>query len=154
MNSSRRWLIVFAIVISVLVIATVSLVLVTKDDEIALLPEDTPQGVVQRYLLAIKDKDYQTAYGYLSFEQTGKLITYNEWIRWIYPSDLSETWKATLGETTQYDDEATVEIIIDRFYQGGPFGNSQYSEQINFQLIKVKDSWFITSPVYLYYWME
>ena len=48
MNSSRRWLIIFATVMVVLIIATTLLVFLTGENEADLLPEDTPEGVVQR----------------------------------------------------------------------------------------------------------
>ena len=61
MNSSRRWLGVFAVIIGILVIATVSLVLFNNGKKVTLLPEDAPQGIVQRYLIAIWNGDYQQA---------------------------------------------------------------------------------------------
>lgn len=153
MNSSRRWLIIFAIVISVLVLATVSLVLLTKGNEVTLLSEDTPQGIVQRYLLAIQDKDYQKAYGYLHIDQSGKIITYYHWLNSvpIYQTTPQNVWKATLGKTTQNGDNATVEVTIDTFRPGGPFEDPLRSQQIIFQLSKIDGKWLITSPTYIYW---
>jgi hypothetical protein len=154
MNSSRRWLIIFAIVISILVIATVSLVLLMKGNEIALLPQDTPQGIVQRYLIAVQEKNYQKAYNYLSFEPSQKIKAYDDWLRMVIGapqiSDQS-AWKATLGKTTQNGDNATVEVIIDTFRPGGPFEDLLRSQQIIFQLSKIDGKWLITSPAYIYW---
>ena len=96
-------MIIFAIVIGVLVIVTVSLVLSTKGDKIVLLPEDTPQGIVQRYLMAVQDKDYQQAYNYLSFDTSGEITTYDDWLSSVaLPQTSNQTaWEATLGKTTQ-----------------------------------------------------
>lgn len=149
MDSSRRWLIIFAIVIGVLVIATVSLVLFAKENQVTLLPENTPQGTVQRFLIAVQDKDYLKAYNYLSLDQTGKIITYNDWIMRV--SYVQSTWKATLGKVTENGDNATVEVTIDIISPGGPFENSTYSQQLTFQLIKENGLWFIVSPTYLYW---
>ena len=152
MNSSRRWLFIFAIVIGVLVIATVSLVLLTKGNKVTLLPEDSPQGTVQRYLMAIQEKDYQKAFGYLSFSPTDKITSFSDWLMMVGPQSSSQSvWRATLGTVTENENNATVEINIDTLRSGGLFGDSQFSQQINFLLIKKGNSWFITSPNYIYW---
>ena len=150
MNSSRRWLFIFAIVIGVLVIATVSLVLLTKGNKVTLLPEDSPQGTVQRYLVAVQEKDYQQAFGYLSFSPTDKITTYNDWLMIVGPQASSQAvWKATLGKVTLNGNNATVEVNIDTAHPGGLFGNSQYSQLIIFQLAKTANVWLITSPTFI-----
>ncbi len=152
MNSSRRWLVLFAIVIGVLVIATVFLVLLTKGNKVTLLPEDSPQGTVQRYLVAIQENDYQKAFGYLSFSPTDKITTYNDWLMMVGPQASSQAvWKATLGKITVNGNNATVEVTIDTARPGGLFGNSQYSQFIIFLLAKTANAWFITSPTYIYW---
>ena len=152
MNSSRHWLFIFAIVIGVLVIATVSLVLLTKGNKVTLLPEDSPQGTVQRYLMAIQEKDYQKAFGYLSFSPTDKITSFSDWLMMVGPQSSSQSvWRATLGTVTENENNATVEINIDTLRSGGLFGDSQFSQQINFLLIKKGNSWFITSPTYIYW---
>ena len=123
MNSSRRWLIIFAIVISILVIATVSLVLLTKGNEVALLSEDTPQGIVQRYLIAVQEKNYQKAYNYLSFDPSQKIKTYDDSFRTVIGEPQISNQpvrKATLDKTTQ-NGSFTVEVTIDTFRPGWTF---------------------------------
>jgi len=153
MNSSRRWLVIFGIVIAVLIIATTSLVLLTRGSKVVLLPEDTPQGTVQRYLLAVQNKDFQQAYGYLSFDESGQFTTYNDWIRMmpVPQSPNQPAWRATLGETTQNGSSATVDVTIDVFHPGGLFGGSQFSQHMTYVLTKTVNKWFITSPTYLYW---
>jgi hypothetical protein len=153
MDSSRRWLIIFAIVIGILVIATISLVLLTKGNEVALLPEDTPQGIVQRYLIAVQEKDFQKAYSYLSFDPSEKIQTYDDWLRMVIGEpqmSIQPAWKATLGKTTQNGDYAIVEVTIDTG-TGGPFEGLSRSHQIIFQLSKIDGKWLITSPTYIYW---
>jgi hypothetical protein len=152
MNSSNRWLIIFAIVIGILVIATVSLVLLIKGNEVTLLPEDTPQGIVQRYLIAVQEKDYPVAYNYLYFDSSQKNQTYNDWLSMVMPQASNQvTWKASLGKTTQNGNNASVEVIIDTVRPGGPFGNPTSSQQILFQLSKIDGKWLIASPTYIYW---
>jgi hypothetical protein len=153
MSSSRRWLIIFTIIISVLVITTVSLAVFTNGKEVALLPEDTPQGIVQRYLIAVQEKNYQTAYSYLSFDPLQKIETYDDWLRivtGVQTSNQSE-WKAALNKVIQNGDNATVEVAIDTIRPGEPFGDLTSSQQIIFQLIKIDSMWLITSPTYIYW---
>jgi hypothetical protein len=150
MNSSRRWLFIFTIVIGILVIAAVSLVLLTKGNKVTLLAEDSPQGVVQRYLIAIQEKDYQQAFNYFSFNPTDKIMTYNDWLMMVGPQASSQSaWKAALGKVTLNGNNATVEVTIDTARPGGLFGNSQTSQLIIFQLTKTANSWWITSPTYV-----
>jgi len=154
MNSSRRWLIIFGIAIGILIIATVSLVLLTKGKEVALLSEDTPQGIVQRYLIAVQEQNYQQAFNYLSIEPSEKIKTYDNWLRTVIGEIQyvdRNVWKATLGKTTQNADNATVAVTIDILQPGGPLGDSLRSQQIIFQLIKINEKWFITSPTYIYW---
>ena len=70
MDNSRRWFAVFASIIALLVLVSVVLVFISEGREARLLPADTPQGIVQRYLIALQKRDYQQAYGYLHFEST------------------------------------------------------------------------------------
>lgn len=153
MDSSRRWLIIFAIVISILVITIVTLVLLTEGNEVALLPEDTPQGIVQRYLIAIQERNYQEAYSYISFDPLQKIETYDDWLRMVTGAQTSNQpeWKATLDKTTQNGDNATVEVAIDTIRPGGLFGDLMSSQRIIFQLSKIDGTWLITSPTYIYW---
>ncbi|MBN1190130.1 MAG: hypothetical protein JXA46_10290 [Dehalococcoidales bacterium] len=154
MSSSRRWLIFFSVIIGVVAISTVFLVLLTKDDQVVLLPDNTPQGTVQRYLIAIQDQDYEEAYGYLSFEPSQNIESYDAWLRMTggIPQTTSQTvWKATLGTATRYDDSASVEVTIDTLRPGGPFSDPVRSQLIFFRLAEISGEWFITSPTYIYW---
>jgi hypothetical protein len=154
MNSSRRWLGIFTAVIGILAIVAVLLVLFTNGRKVTLLDENTPQGTVQRYLIELKDTKYAKAYAYLLFSPSDKISTYNDWLTSnVSPYSYNQTtWKATLGKVTQDGNNATVDVMVDTFRPGGIFSNSQYSQQIVFILTKTGNSWFITSPTYLY-WM-
>jgi hypothetical protein len=151
--NSRRWLIVFAVIIGVLAITTLSLVLLTKGNKVALLPDDTPQGIVQRYLIAVREQDYREAYGYLSIDPSQKVTTYDDWFRRVggISRTYQATWKATLGKTTQNGDNASVEVSIDTFRPEGPFTDPVRNQLIIFQLAKIGGKWLITSPTYIYW---
>ncbi len=151
MRSSRRWLLAFGLTIGVLVIVTMALVLTTSSlgDE-PLLPENTPEGTVQRFLLAVRDEDYLAADSYLSPTIDDK-IAYD--LRRPQPvgSGDGPGWKATLGKSIVRDDEATVDVTVDVFRPRGPFESSVRTHQVTFFLKKEGASWKITSPVNLWW---
>ena len=156
MKSSSRLLIAFGVAIGVLVIVAVVLVLTMPSEEgVSLLPEDTPEGTVQRFLLALQAEDYLEAYSYLSPQRTEK-IPYEEWSeegRLDSPGE-KPGWKATLGKSTAKDDEATVKVKVEVLRPSGPFRNPVRTHDITFVLKKEGGSWAIASPSELWwlYW--
>ncbi len=153
MRSSRRWLLTFGLAIGILVIAIVALVLITASPEDApLLPEDTPEGTVQRFLLAVRDEDYLVAESYLSptIDVDDKIAYDLRRNRAVGPGG-GAGWKATLGKSVVRDDEATVDVMVDVFRPRGPFENSVSTYRITFFLKKEGASWKITSPVNLWW---
>ena len=85
MKSSSRLLLGFGITIGILVVVAVALVLSTRGS-VPLLPEDTPQGTVQRFLTALQNKDLQKAYTYLSLDVKGEKMPYQDWVNTMCPS--------------------------------------------------------------------
>jgi hypothetical protein len=158
MKTSSRALIGFGIGIAVLVIVTIVLVLTIGKGNPPLLQEKTPQGVVQRYLLAVQEKDFKTAYNYLvppnpndpNYVKGYPFSSYDDWVMSASYSGNS-SWKARLGKVTISGEAATVEVFIDVFRPGGPFGNSINTNNITFVLKTAADSWLITSPTELYW---
>ncbi|MFH1382253.1 MAG: hypothetical protein ABIH70_05095 [Chloroflexota bacterium] len=152
MKSPNRLLLGLGLAIAALAIIAIGLVLFIPKT-VSLLPEDTPEGTVQRFLLAVQEKDYPKAFTYLNLVEAGKTVTYSDWVRDI-PAPFTSTqssWKATLGRSTVSGNNASVEVLIDTFRPNGPFGSSTYTQQFNFQLTKTGNSWFITSRPPLYW---
>ncbi len=151
MMSSRRWLLTSGLAIGVLVIVTVvlALTMASLGDE-TLLPEDTPEGTVQRFLLAVRDEDHLAAESYLSPTIDDKIAYDLRRNRVAGPGE-GPGWKATLGKSVVRDDEATVDVMVDVFRPRGPFENSVRTYQVTFSLKKEGTSWRITSPVNLWW---
>lgn len=151
MKSSSRWLYIFGAAIGALIIAVVAIVLATgSPSEEPLLGEDTPEGTVQRFLLAVRDEDYQAAESYLATETDDRLDGD------ILKSRLSGSgedsgWKATLGDTIIKGDEASVKVRVDVFRPRGPFENSINTHRVTFFLVREDDAWKITSPVNIWW---
>lgn len=152
MKSSNRFLLGFGIIITVLIAAAIILV-VTNHNEIEMLPENTPQGIVQRFMLAIQEHDVQKAYTYLDIVENTEKLTYDDWVK-SYSTEIQATqttWKATLGNTIITDDTATVEVLIDIFQPGSPFEDPTYTRHYTYQLRRTNDTWFITERPWLYW---
>jgi hypothetical protein len=155
MKSSSRWLLAFGIAIVVLAAVAVILVLTaTGSSSVDLLPEDTPEGTVQRYLLATDAGDYEKAYSYLSSSAVAKETYYSSYEKWsqgFLQNQRQNTWKATLGKSVITDDRATVAVTIDVFSPDAPFVSPANTSYYTFTLQKEEAFWRITSPVYPLY---
>ena len=154
MKSSNRTLVGFGIGIGALVTITIILVLTLGGGNPTILPENTPQGVVQRYLQAVQEKNYQIAYNYLApadpKNPNGPFQSYDNWVMSTQNSNNS-TWKANLSNVNINGDNATVEVMIDIFIPGGPLANPVRTNTLTFILNKRASNWLITSPTDLYW---
>jgi hypothetical protein len=146
MKSSNRFLLGFGIGVVMLIALTVTLVLFTRNT-ITALPKNTPDGVVQRFLQAVQDEDYQTAYSYMNVVEYNVPLTYQNWLPDVQRpyTIVQSSWRATLGQATIKNDTAVIEVVIDVFQAGGPFENPVRSQTIAFNLTKIDGTWFITT---------
>jgi hypothetical protein len=151
-NASRKFLLGFGIVIVVVVAVAVTLAIVGGNQSPQLLDENTPEGTVQRYLLAVKDKDYPRAYSYLS-PQSEYLKTnpYEDWVRSLQNNRNNSSWKAGIVRSSVKENDATVEVSIDVFRADGALSNPVNSNTITFVMKKQSGKWMIDSPVDLYW---
>ena len=154
MKSAKRLLLGIGIAITAM--AVIAVILVFTQKNITLLPQDTPQGTVQRFLIAVQDKDYPEAYSYLQITEKDVKVSYDDWVRFDIPmmsSTSQPAWKATLGQTTISGNNASVEVFVDTFRPNGngPFGSSTYTQLIMFQLTKAGNSWLINTRPPLYW---
>jgi hypothetical protein len=87
-----------------------------------MLSENSPEGTVQRYLMAIDDGDYLDAFGYLSPLPEEKL-TYENWqTSFNYPSE-RPAYRVTLENSNTSGDDATLEVVVEVFRNGSLFDN-------------------------------
>ncbi len=146
MKSSNRLLIGFAIAVVALVGVAVGLALTLGSGQPGkLLDENTPEGSVQRFLLAVQERDFTEACRYMS-------ITEDCQVWWSRRGFLGErSWKATLGQSRVNGDEATVEVMFDVFRPGGPFEDPVRTNRATFFLKKVDGMWRIKEPLELWW---
>jgi hypothetical protein len=145
----------FGLGILVLVIITVVLALTLGQSNAPPLAAGTAEGTVQRFLLAVQSKDYLTAYNYLvppptpiDLKSPPRSFDYFSSSAQNMPA---HTWKANLGKTTIDGDSATVNITLEVFTSGGPFGNPIQTHDVVFFLTKTSGQWLITSPTDLFW---
>ena len=118
----------------------------TRQDKHDYLPDDTPEGVAHNYVLAVLNKDYEKAYGYLA--DLKNKPTYEEF-RQSFLNNMVNPDNAgvDIGEATITDDEAIVEIIIYYSYSD-PF-SSRTGTPDQALLVKQDGAWKLSSmPAY------
>jgi len=116
---------------AVVLVAVVAAVLLTRP-AVDYLPDDTPEGIVHNYLLALQRRDYQRAYGYLSPRLRGHpetLMQFQSDIEhntWQFQSGASVSLEVLSARVTGY--EASVEVSESHLNRGGffPSGPSGY----------------------------
>lgn len=152
MKSSNKWLLGFGTALGILVILAVVLVLTLPgSEEVELMPGDTPEGVVQRYLYAIKDSNYEEAYSYLSpsiQEEDSRYSTFEEWSGMFLYREQTDAWRAIIGEPEIHGDKATVSITIEIFNPDGILSDPVDTRYYPFILEKQEGIWKIISPLY------
>jgi hypothetical protein len=116
------------------------------------LPADTPGGTVQRFYIALEQKDYVGAYAYLSNSMSGK-PTREEFTQYnTRRGPNSSRERIRIQDETVTGSEATVTVAATTFYSnGGPFGgSSEYTSTEIFTLRREDGTWRITTLPYNY----
>ena len=136
----RRWLTPALIAGAVAVLVIIALV-----REPAQLDPSTPEGVVQRYLQAVSDEDYETAFIYLD----------PDFYADCHAGDLAATaptqsFGAVLGESFEAGLGVIVEVDLRFGASEGPFGGG-WSTYESFMLIESSESWWITGDAWPYF---
>ena len=119
-----RFLMGILIFIGVLVAAALALFFIRNDSQ-SYGAEDTPEGVIRNYALALQNQDYPRAYGYLA-DKDGK-PTYDAFHRVFLNGQFNPSTALQVG-SVQYinSNEASVSVTV--LYAGsGPFSGSSSS---------------------------
>jgi len=140
---SKMWLIGGMVVVVVLAVGAVVTALVTGRGG-DLLPADSPEGVVQRYLRAVRKEEYAEAYGYLSsdLQRRCRVEDFAGRSYWPYTE---EDQQITLERSQTFDGSAVVTATVTHFdTEGVPFGASEYSYDRTFELKREDGQWRLT----------
>lgn len=142
-----RFLIGILIGISVLVLAALGLFF-TRHNSQEYLPADTPEAVAFNYVLAVTERDYEKAYGYLV--DLDHKPTYDEFRQSFFKGEVSPNDVAVdVGEATVHDDEASVELNL-LYSAGDPFSPGYTSLEYAL-LVRQGNEWKISSMPYMFW---
>jgi predicted lysophospholipase L1 biosynthesis ABC-type transport system permease subunit len=139
-----RFLIGILAAIGVLVVASVVVFLVRGNDQ-TYLPDDTPEGVVHNFVLAIQQRDVERVYGYLADKDYKP--TYDEVRQALMIDRIGDANNGVqIVSSNVNGDEAIVDVNI-IFAGGGPFQET-YSNSGTALLVKQSGVWKIESMSY------
>lgn len=133
--------------VALLIVLAVSLFLVRRNTE-AYISEDTPEGVVHNYVLALQKGNYERAYDYLAEGE-------NKPERAQFQRDMVVNEASMggaglqLGQVEQYEDEAVVEVVVIQT-GGGPF-STPWRNLNTVLLVRSGDAWKIKEMPYPYW---
>ena len=117
----------------------------TRQDQRDYLAEDTPEGVAHNYVLAVLNKDYEKAYGYLA--DLKYKPTYKEFRQSFLNSIVNpEGIGLDIGEAAITGDEAVVELTLYYSYSD-PF-SSRYGSPDRALLVDQDGNWKISTMPY------
>ena len=107
--------------------------------------EDTPNGVVHNYVLAVLNKDYQKAYTYLA--ELPSKPTYEEFRSAFFNGLVSPTDVGmTIGDVDINENEAIVTLSL--YYSNSDPFSGRYSNNDSALLIKQNGKWKLHSMPY------
>ena len=134
--------------IAVLVVVALIVFFIQKSNQ-AYISEATPEGVVHNYVLAILNKDYQKAYGYLA--DLKNKPTYEQFRDAFLKGTVNPNNSALdVGKSEINDDTASVEVAM-IYSQSDPFSTG-YRDVQRATLVKQSGKWKLSSMPYYYLW--
>jgi hypothetical protein len=140
-----RFLTGILIGIGVLVLIALAVFFSRKDTQ-TYIAEDAPEGVVHNYVLALINRDYEKAYGYLADLEYKP--TYEEFRRpflngYVNPHNTA----VDVGESEVSGEEASVEVA--QIYNSGDPFSTGYRDVQRAILVKQDGAWKLSSmPAY------
>ncbi len=150
-----RFLIAILIGIAVLIVVSLTLFFIRRG-ETHYSGENTPEGVIQDYVLALQKKDYEKAYGFLAEDTKYRKPDFDEF-REFFTTSFESYSRAglTIGTKSITGDKSFVTVIVQRSY-GGPFNDISRSHE-TVDLVKQNGDWKIhefPNPFWGYSWYE
>ena len=142
---AKAWLIGVVVFVGALVVAGLVVALVTSRD-MDMLPADSPEGTVQRYLLALEDASYDEAYGYLS-ASTRAVCSRTQFLRYASYREVRDV-SMTLEDTRRFDSSAVVVARVTVFDIEPTLQPQEYSYEQTFDLRLEAGQWRLVSPDY------
>ena len=147
-----KFLIGIVVGIVLLVIVALVVVMSRSPGSEEYIADNTPEGVVHNYFLAMQRKEYEKAYGYLSDDLASK-PTLDQFINDVQYSGSDSESSLKIGDVRPGDVHTQVDITITNYRTGNIFENSSYSTE-DTVFLKATDGggvWKITLFPYPYW---
>ena len=121
----------------------------TREDTQTYVSDDTPEGVVHNYVVAVLNKDYEKAYGYLADLENQP--TYDEFHESFLIGTVNPNSSGVdVGQSDITGDDATVEVTL-VYNPSDPFSTG-YRDTQRAILVKQNGAWKISSmPQYNFF---
>jgi hypothetical protein len=148
--------ILVAIVGGIILLVVVAFAVTLARPKQGYLPDDTPEGVAQNYLLALLEKDYARAYGYLSPNLVGYPKTLEAFIldieknSWNY--DYYSSVTLALQSVDVGENYATVRMLASQFRAGSLFDSGETTDIFDMQLRLIAGQWKISHSERYFSW--
>jgi hypothetical protein len=134
--------------IGVLVVLAL-VVFFTRKDTQTYVSDDTPKGIVHNYVVAVLNKDYKRAYGYLA--DLDHKPTYDEFRNAFLQKAVNPNNSAVdVGEAEINGDEAYVDVAL-IYNPSDPFSTG-YRDVQRSTLVKQNGTWKISAMPTYYLW--
>ena len=118
----------------------------TRKDARTYLSDDVPEGVVHNYVVAVLNKDYQKAYGYLA--DLDHKPTYDQFRQSFLRGMVNSNNAAVdIGKSDVSGDTATVEVAL-IYNPSDPFSTGYRDTSQSAGLVKQDGSWKLSSMPY------
>ena len=134
--------------IGLLVVVALAVFFTRKDSQ-TYIAEDAPEGVVHNYVLAVLNKDYEKAYGYLADLEYKP--TYENFRRAFLNGEVNPQNQAVdIGESEIVGDVATVDLEL-IYNNSDPFSIG-YRNMMIADLVKQNGAWKLTLMPQYNFW--
>jgi hypothetical protein len=151
-SGSSRWLAGIGALVILLVVVSVVVGTVMSGGEDDLLAAGTPEGTVQRYLLALEDNEPQQAFDYLSAD----LKEACAFEHFLQTTDYQRGKEigAAITESHALDGARLIDVEVTEFNYEPPFGQGRYTYTVNFTLAQEGGAWRFTEPPWPVGWCD
>ncbi len=151
-SASTKWLAGVVVVVVGLIVVSVVVAAMGAGNEPVLLPETQPEGVVQRYLLAVDANETEKAYGYISPTLKGYCTVqhFRDSSQYIREQDM----RISLSRTEVIDGVTFVDVRVTQTRVNAeiPFTPRESSSTQRFSLQPVDGVWRFIDPPWPMSW--
>lgn len=145
-------------VVGILLLLVVAFALLLSRPEPVYQADDTPEGVIHNYLMAIRRGDYERAFGYLSQSLPGYPASVERFtmdLKMYSSIDFLDARRAQEIQPAVIEKDSAQVVVVMTTYSG-LFDSDQYSETFSFRLVRSDDTWLISSSplAWPYCWEE